>query len=133
MSTNRGRHRRNQSFFCPECDRRLWRLGSPKHFLFYSGATEIKQNTHLTHKKAALLATQGSYVDRNTWIEEFFCGEDGRMWLVIHADPEGVCTTKVAQDHDWKRSTGTIDPDMPNSSVSEFTYRMSRGASPRLP
>lgn len=110
---------------CPHCDRRLWRLGSQKHFLFYQGAAEITQFLGMTRKKATLLATQGIYVDRQSWLEEFMCGEDGRMWLLLQSI-EGQVTSKLAQDRDWKRTAGTIDPTVPNASVSEFTYRMSR-------
>ena len=65
-------------------------------------------------------------VDRSTWLEEFFCQVDGKMWLKVSKDLDGTITTQVADQKHWKQSTKTIDPNKPNPSVSEFTYRMSR-------
>ena len=128
--------RRNRSaivtFLCPYCERRLWRLGSQKHHLFYQGAQEIAQQRGLSQKKAALLATQGVYVDRSAWLEEFMCGEDGMMWMYIKQSPEGNINSRLAEEHDWQRTSGTLDPNTPNASVSEFTYKMSRQTSQQL-
>ncbi|WP_218081554.1 hypothetical protein [Anthocerotibacter panamensis] len=103
-------------------------MGSPKHFLFYNGANEIAQNTTITRKKATLLATQGTYVDSNCWIEKFFCGNDGDLWILIRQFTDGTTSIALAQREDWKRTTQTTNPDVPNPSVSEFTYYMSRRA-----
>jgi hypothetical protein len=125
MSNKRSKRAHIQKFHCPYCESRLWRLGGQRHFLYYSNATEILQNLDVTRKRATLIATQGAYIDRLKWIEEFFCGEHGKLWLRLHQKEEGLIS-KLASDEDWKSSTGTIDPNAPNPSVSEFTYRMSR-------
>lgn len=40
----------------------------------------------------------------------------------------GKLVTALATSKDWQQTTRTIQPDIPNPSVSEFTYRMSRQA-----
>jgi len=120
------------NFPCPYCEKRLWRLGSERHFLFYETAKEISTYVGLTHKKSALVASQGIYVDKRSWLEEFLCGEDGRFWLLVQTTDEGTLKFKVAQDADWKRTVGTINPNVPNASVGQFTYRMSRQSDTQL-
>ncbi|WP_218080004.1 hypothetical protein [Anthocerotibacter panamensis] len=127
MPGKRSKRGRIQHFYCPYCPLRLWRIGSPKHYLFYNGPSEITQHTQLGRKKAAFLATQGAYIDRSAWLEEFLCSEHGLMWMSVHQDSEGKLTATPATPQEWQRTTGTIDPNIPNSSVSEFTQRMSRG------
>ena len=126
MPNKRSKRAHMQKFHCPYCESRLWRLGGPRHFLYYSNASEILKNLDITPKRASLLATQGAYIDRLTWIEEFFCEEHGKLWLRLRQNEEGLISSKLANDGDWGSSTGTIDPNTPNPSVSEFTYRMSR-------
>ena len=132
MPGKRSSRKQIQHFCCPYCDRRLWRAGSTKHFLFYTEAAQIRQYVNVSHKSAALLASQGAYVDRNTWIEEFFCGEHGKLWLKLNRDSAGQLTSQIATSKDWQQTTQTINPEVPNPSVSEFSYRMSRAPSGRL-
>lgn len=113
-------------FLCPHCQSCLFRLGSKKHFLFYSSAEEISSYLSMPKKKAVILASQGVFTDRTSWLEEFFCTQHGTLWLVIQSNLEGAFTSRAAEESDWKKTTGTIDPALPNPSVSEFTYRMSR-------
>jgi hypothetical protein len=127
------RSKRNvQRFYCPYCDRRLWRLGSPKHFLFYLEPSEIQQNVNMSRKSAVFLANKGAYVDSNSWIEEFLCGDHGKLWLKVKRKSDGTFVTTLAKSNDWQHTTRTILPDAPNPSVSEFTYRMSRQAGIKL-
>ncbi len=127
MANQRSRHNKTPKFFCPYCDRRLWRVGTGKHHLFFQGAEEIQQQFGLNKKNASLLAQQNFVqVDRGAWIEEFFCEVDGKMWLQLSKDETGKVISKLADRKHWKQSTRTIDPTKPNPSVSEFTYRMSR-------
>ena len=128
MPGKRSKRNKIQHFYCPYCERRLWRLGSPKHFLFYTGASEIQQNVEMPRKSAILLANQGDYVDSNSWIEEFFCGDHGKLWMRITRKSDGKIVTTQATNKDWQQTTRTIQPDTPNPSVSEFSYRMSRQA-----
>ncbi|MBV9385888.1 MAG: hypothetical protein JOZ78_05605 [Chroococcidiopsidaceae cyanobacterium CP_BM_ER_R8_30] len=115
-----------QHFYCPHCESRLWRMNSPKHFLFYTGASEIRQKVRVTLASAIFLASKGDYIDTNSWIEEFYCSRDGNLWMKVTRKTDGTQSTNLASQEDWKRTTYTIQPNMPNPSVSEFTYRMSR-------
>lgn len=127
MVNKRSKRSTNHKFRCPYCQQRLWRQGSPKFNLFYQGALEIRQNLHLTPKKAGFLAAQNSTcLDTNRWIEEFFCPEHGIMWLLISRQPDGKFIYNIAEERDWRRTNKTINPNTPNPSVSEFTYKMSR-------
>jgi hypothetical protein len=128
MPGKRSRRGSIRRFHCPVCDSRLWRIGSEKHYLYYKDRSELSRHVGLTGRNAALAVAKGEYVDRNAWIEEFFCGEHGKMWLLTRQRPDGSATCAPATEHDWNRTTGTRHPEHPNPSVSEFTYRMSRGA-----
>jgi len=130
---NKRRNRGKTPYFpCPFCEQRLWRLGGEKHFVYYETAKEISINRGLTHKKSVLVANQGVYVDKQSWLEEFLCGEHGRLWLLVQLTDDREMKVKVAEDHDWKRTVGTINPNIPNASVGEFTYRMSRQSDVQL-
>ena len=127
MSNKRSKRKNVRHFFCPFCQERLWRLGSPKYHLFYKNAAEIKRNLQISAKKSAFLATKHStYLDNNSWIEEFFCPEHGKMWLRISRQNDGQLGYKLALREDWKQTDKTIDSSRPNPSVSEFSYRISR-------
>ncbi len=52
------------------------------------------------------------------------------MWLKISRKADHKMEVSLASEDDWKNSTGTINPNFPNPSVSEFSYSMSR--KPRL-
>lgn len=125
-------NRNVQRFNCPYCERRLWRLGSPKHFLYYLQPSEIQQNVNISRKNAVFLANKGIYVDSNSWIEEFLCGDDGKLWLKVNRKSDATLVTTLASSKDWLQTTRTILPDTPNPSVGEFTYRMSRQAGIKL-
>jgi hypothetical protein len=94
--------------------------------LFYREVSEIKQNLNISSKNAGFLAAKGAYIDTNCWIEEFFCGEHGKMWMLVSKQADGTLVAVPPRSNDWNRTTGTINPDNPNPSVSEFSYRMSR-------
>ena len=127
MPNKRSKRSKTQQFLCPYCDRRLWRQGSKKHYLFYRDTSEIKDCLNISRKNASLLAaSRQGYVDSNSWIEEFFCEKHGRVWMRLSKDREGKLAAVLAKRQDWNRSTHTLNPDTPNPSVSEYTYRMSR-------
>jgi hypothetical protein len=126
MPSKRSKRNQTQKFFCPYCQQRLWRLGGTKHHLFYTGAWEIKQNLQISTRRATLLAHRSAYVDTHKWLEELFCSEHGKLWMLISRDEHQNLTATLAQRSDWEHSTGTSQPDLPNPSVSEFSQRMSR-------
>lgn len=129
MPNRRSRYQNVQKFYCHYCEQRLWRLGSPKHHLFYQEMTEIKHHLKVSRKSASLLAAQGPCLDQNIWVEEFFCNRHGKMWLRVSKQADGTLTSAPATEQDWKQTNGTSNPSQGNPSVSEFTQRMSRRAS----
>ena len=131
MPHKRSRRNKTPKFDCPYCEHRLWRVGSRKYYLFCQGKLEIKNHLGISAKKASFLVSQqDAYVTRNTWIEEFYCQKDGKMWMLV-SDNSGVLSAVPAVDKHWSRTSHTINPDLPNPSVSEYSYRMSRGAGQR--
>ncbi|MEM8778763.1 MAG: hypothetical protein AAGF26_07815 [Cyanobacteria bacterium P01_G01_bin.49] len=133
MPNKRSRRGKTPQVHCPQCGRRLWRIGGPKYYLFYEGASDIQHGFKLSHKKAKFLATQNPVcVNQNVWLEEFFCEEHGHIWIHMCRSDEGKISSRPAKREDWKRTSQTINPDRPTCSVSDFTYRMSRRASPHL-
>jgi hypothetical protein len=126
------KRRKKQHFLCPKCDVQLLRTGSKKYPLFHEDPEEIACRANLTRKKATiLLAMQGAFIHQSTWLEEFFCQSHGCLWLLVHSSNAGSLRITLPSAHDWKRTTGTVHPDLPNPSVSEFTHRMSRRATIR--
>lgn len=128
MPNKRSRHKNTQHFSCPYCQNRLWRLGSEKYYLFCQDIADLKKALNCSPKKAKLVMSHHpNYLDHNSWIEEFLCDKDGLMWLLVVRQPDGKLRSVLAKENDWKRTNKTIDPRTPNPSVSEYTYRMSRG------
>lgn len=127
MPGKRSRKRRKQKFDCPYCQTKLWRVGSPKHYLYYQEISEVQQRLNISRKKASLLlAQQNTYLDRSSWIEDFVCIHHGSMWLKISQKSDCSTQVSLASSEDWQKSTGSINPNFPNPSVSEFSYSMSR-------
>lgn len=127
MPNKRKKRQQIQDFSCPVCQQRLWRIGSPKYYMYYQGKTEIQENLRITSKKASFIAAHYPvYVDSNTWLEEFFCDVDLKIWMRMFKLENGQLKAQLAKEKDWERTVRTPDPDFPNSTVSEFTYRMSR-------
>lgn len=136
--TNIMPHKRNRKtnghfFYCPHCYSQLWRVGKYKYYLFHQGKIEIQNGLNLTHKQASFLASQNPIIVNNKfWIEEFFCKKDGKIWMCLQRYSCGKISARLATREDWKRTSQTPDPELPNSTVSEFTHRMSRQSNPNL-
>ncbi|MBC7881116.1 MAG: hypothetical protein H7Y37_07255 [Anaerolineae bacterium] len=126
MPGKRSKRSDTERFACPDCENRLWRIGSEKYLIYCSEASDFVHYMGMSRRQAAMSMAQGYRLDRHSWIEEFFCGEHGKMWLLVRNLESGKIATTTATAHDWKRSTGTPNPDSSNPSVSEFTQRMSR-------
>ena len=126
MPNKRSKRKKVQKYACPFCMQRLWRLGTPRYYLFYKNAREISKNTGITPKKSKFLATQKTtYSDNKKWIEGFCCSKDGSLWLLISTHNSKQEYT-LAKERDWLRTSKTLDPRISNPSVSEYTLRMSR-------
>lgn len=126
MPNKRSRRKKTKYFYCPLCQQRLWRTGTPKYFLFYKDSIEIRQGTGISAKKSRFLAHQNmTYLDTKKWIEGFCCSEHGQLWLLISLYDRDYeyC---LAKEKDWLKTNKTLDPRSTNPSVSEFTQRMSR-------
>jgi hypothetical protein len=129
MSRKRNRAANRLEVHCPNCGVRLWRGCGQKHYIFASNIEQTRELTGATRKKAVLLHTATpTWVDRNRWIEPFFCPDDGQVWIACTRGPDGQISGEVAPPKLWQQTTGTLDPSKPNPSVSEFTYRHSRRA-----
>ena len=127
MPGKRSRKGTKQIFNCPYCHTKLWRMGSPKHYIYYQEISEVQKKLNISRKKASLLIAQdNTYLDRSSWIEDFCCEQHGSMWLKIYHKIDSSMKISIATAEDWKQSTGTINPNFPNPSVSEFSYSMSR-------
>lgn len=87
MFGKRMKRNKVQRFYCPYCERRLWRLNSPKHFLFGLGASDIQPNSNC--------------IDSNFWSEEFFCGEHGKLWMRVTRKSNGKLVITVDTSKDW--------------------------------
>ncbi|WP_218081336.1 hypothetical protein [Anthocerotibacter panamensis] len=130
MTERRNRRRKRVLTYCPTCDERLWRVNSERHYLFASGHQQVQELAGITRKKALLLTCQRpTFVDRRSWLEEFFCATHGHIWLLLKQGEDGYVTATIPDPHVWEQTTGTIDPRKPNPSVSEYTFRASRRAS----
>ena len=103
-------------------------MGHQKYYLVSQNIEDIRKDFNLTRKKASFLAAQQPHpVNLNIWIEEFFCSGHGKtIWLRISKNPDQSLVATEAGEADWKRTSRTIDPDRPNPSVSEYSYRNSR-------
>ena len=129
MPNKRSRKYKKPQFYCPYCQTRLWRTGSPKHYIYYQEISEIQKNLNISRTKANFLKNKhNTYLDRTSWIEDFLCEQHGKMWLKISYKVDLSMEISLATEKDWKNTTGTINPNIPNPSVSEFSYSMSRGA-----
>ena len=126
MANKRNNRKKVKKFYCPLCENRLWRLGTTKYYFYYKNDTEIRKNTGLSTKKAKLLINQNiTYLDTNRWIEGFHCSNDGNIWLNIAVQSDDY-QYRLAKREDWLQTNKTLDPEVSNPSVSEFTIRMSR-------
>jgi len=128
MSERKNRRRKRVSAHCPTCQHLLWRQNSQRYYLFASGINQIQQLTGFSRKKASIFANQNPvFIDRRRWLEEFFCIEHGSIWLLLTQDSDHNVRATIPDDRVWEQTTGTVDPRKPNPSVSEYTFRSSRG------
>jgi hypothetical protein len=132
MPGKRSSRKKVEQFFCPYCERRLWRLGGSKHHLFLGSISKTQQDLQTPSNLPRKRSEKNADIDPNQWIEEFFCGEHGRLWMLVCRTTHDRLTAVPASKTDWQRSTGTPSMDFTNPSVSEFSIRMSRRADIRL-
>jgi hypothetical protein len=95
----------------------LWRVGNLKYFLSYTGVLENQRYVRITHKGALLLTTKDVCVDRNSWIEEFICGEHGTLWMKLNQQADGSLRTSLATTNDWRLVNYKLQPEIPDLSM----------------
>jgi hypothetical protein len=132
MPGKRSNRNKIEKFFCPYCEKRLWRLGGPKHYLFLASVNNTRKNSQPPSKPPRVALEKSDCIDPNQWIEEFFCDEHSKLWMLVYRTTHNRLTAALASKTDWQRSTGTPSLDFDNPSVSEFSIRMSRRADVRL-
>ncbi|MBW4697134.1 MAG: hypothetical protein KME03_04395 [Aphanocapsa lilacina HA4352-LM1] len=112
---------------CPYCGQRVHRLNSQKFYL------QPEETADADAPDADAAKTQAQKVTpARSWIEEFYCPEHGRLWLHIERLADGAVRSRLPEASEWKKTKLTIDPDHINPSVSAYTLRHSRQASPHL-
>ncbi len=126
MPNKRSRRGKEKVFNCPTCEKRLWRLGTTKYYLFYRSPAEINKNKGISTKKAKFLIGQNStYLDTSKWVEGFHCSDHGNIWLTISVE-NSEYNYDIAKEADWLMTSKTQAPGLSNPSVSEFSLKMSR-------
>jgi hypothetical protein len=132
MPGKRSNRSKIEQFFCPYCEKRLWRLGGSKHYIFLANVSNPLQSLQNPSNLPRKALEEDACIDRNQWIEEFFCSEHSKLWMLVCRTTHNRLTAVLASKTDWQRSTGTPPINFSNPSVSEFTIRMSRRADVRL-
>ncbi|PIG95051.1 hypothetical protein [Gloeocapsopsis sp. IPPAS B-1203] len=117
MPSKRSKQKNVQRFYCPKCDRRLWRVGSLKYFLSHTGVLENQRCVKISHQGALLVAAKEVCVDGNSWIEEFVCGEHGTLWMKLDKQADGSLGTSLATTHDWRLTNYTLQPETSHPSI----------------
>lgn len=90
---NRSKRKRKKIFFCPYCNRRLWRLGGQKHQI------------SILCKHANLLAAEDKKLDDNSWFEglawteEFICEQHGKVRMLVTRKADGTLAAVPAKSY----------------------------------
>jgi hypothetical protein len=132
MPGKRSNRKKVEQFFCPYCEKRLWRLGGSKHHLFLASVSDTQHDLQTPSKLPRKRLEKNACLDPNQWIEAFFCGQHSRLWMLVCRTTYDRLTAVLASKTDWQRSTGTPSMDFTNPSASEFSIRMSRRADVQL-
>ena len=98
MPNKRSKRKQTQRFFCLDCHRRLWRLGSQKH------QVDVCKHTNL------LAAGGKDYSNNNgskglAWTEEFVCEKHGRVQMLVTQQANGTLSTVPAKNRDRHLTT----------------------------
>lgn len=72
-------------FFCPECDRRLWRLHSSRHYQSARETIDLVTVESNSSKTLGIATTNENLAD-DTWLEAFICSKHGRLWLLVRQE-----------------------------------------------
>ena len=100
---------KRKKFYCPCCQRRLWRVGGYK---FYQGQSKRGEAVTLISKKDNLLThSTPSLANQQVWLEEFFCEEDGKIWMYLSKSGEGVLSYQLAEQEQWRHTARVSEPD----------------------
>ena len=98
-----------QKFYCPCCQRRLWRVGGYK---FYQGQSKRGEAlTLISEKDNFLTHSTPSLANQQVWLEEFFCEKDGKIWMYLSKSEEGVLSYQLAEQAQWRHTDRVSAPD----------------------
>jgi hypothetical protein len=125
MPGKRSSRKKIEQFFCPYCEKRLWRLGGSKHNLFLGSSSSQQSLQNPSTSSKALEKT--ACIDPNQWIEAFFCSEHSKLWMLVLRTTYDRLTAVLASNADWRQcSTGIPPIDVPNPSARKSSTRVSR-------
>jgi competence CoiA-like predicted nuclease len=131
MPGKRSSRKKVQRFFCPYCQERLWRLGGSKHHLLLPSTKNTQQNLHRNSQRLGKASEKTTDIDPNQWIEEFFCNEHSKVWMLVSRATHDHLTAALATQTDWQRAAVTSPIHSSHGSASKFTIRASRRTEPR--
>lgn len=121
MPGKRSSRKKIEHFFCPYCEKRLWRLGGSKHNLFLGSSSSSSRQNLQNPSTPSKVFERSACIDSNQWIEAFFCREHNKLWMLVCRTTHNRLTAVLASNTDWQRSTGISPVDVPNPSVSKFS------------
>lgn len=100
---------KRKKFYCPCCQRRLWRVGGYK---FYQGQSKRGEAlTLISEKDNSLTHSTPSLANQQVWLEEFFCEEDGKIWMYLSKSEEGVLSYQLADQEQWRHTDRVSELD----------------------
>ncbi len=123
---NRKRPAKGRKIKCPECLTLMERV-SQKHHLHATTIEQLKEQGFARRNASLILLQQTAVSLASTWLEAFWCNgcQDSNWYHVTKVDKDYHLV--LAELKNWKQSNGTLDPDHPNASVSQFTLKHAKG------
>ena len=121
---------RRRELYCPAHPEQRIEGNGCKHFLHLLTPEELKARG-MSHKKAQLvIEAYPVLVLSNEWLEELFCPQCGTSrWCHVTRIDRVVHSVRWAPRELWQQ-VAHVDPLVPNPTVSQFTRRAARRASP---
>jgi hypothetical protein len=103
---------------------------SPKFPLYADTAGQLQVRGIGSRAARLAVATYGVVPLTGEWIEAFWCHEcQSTEWYHVKKVGERAYEIRKAPRDLWQNATGVVDPHQ-NPTVSEFSFRASRGYSP---
>lgn len=134
-SSNRHRNRRPQArqLFCPAHPEQRIEGNGKKYFLHLLSPEELQARGFSDRKARLVIQAYPVLVLSNEWLEELFCPACGTSRWCHVTKVDGVVHTVRWAPRDLWQQVAHVDGLVPNPSVSQFTRRSARRASPHRP